>query len=65
MTQKQTWTDTYLGKHKWYRKLRGGYWYKHVFTNDAHELRLNSYRYFWARYGEINRYSVVVEQEIY
>jgi hypothetical protein len=65
MTQKQTWIDTYLGKCKWFRKLRGGYWYKHVYTNDAYELRLDSYRYFWARYGEVNLYSVVVEQEIY
>lgn len=63
--QKVTWMDVYLGKFKWYRKLRGGVWYKHAFTNDAYALRLTSYKNFWARYGEVNRFSRVVGKEIY
>lgn len=65
MKQEQKWIDVYLGKYKWYRKLKKGHWYKHTFTNDAYQLRLNSYQDFWARYGEVNRFTVVVEQEIY
>ena len=65
MAQKQTWIDTYLGKYKWYRKLRKGTWYKHSFKVRAYELKLKSYSDYWTRYGEVNQYSVVVEQEIY
>jgi hypothetical protein len=65
MKQKQTWIDTYLGGYKWYRKLRKGYWYKHQFTKDAEELTFPQGEMWWARYGELNRYSVVIEQEIY
>lgn len=60
----QTWLDVYLGKYKWYRKIRGGYWYKHQFTKDAQELTFIEGKTWWARYGELNRYSIVVEQEI-
>jgi hypothetical protein len=65
MKQKQTWVDTYLGRYKWYRKLRKGYWYQHKFTIDAEELTLPQGKTFWSRYGEINRYSIVIKQEIY
>ena len=65
MKQKHTWIDTYLDKYKWYRKLRKGYWYKHRFTLLGHQLRLNDRRDWWARYGEVNAFSSVIEQEIY
>jgi hypothetical protein len=65
MKQKQTWIDTYLGRYSWYRKLRKGYWYKHQFTKDAQELTFPQGKTWWARYGEINRYSIVIKQEIY
>ena len=65
MENKQTWLDFYLGKYKWYRKKRGGYWYKHQFTKDASELTFTEGVTWWAKYGEINRYSIVIEQEIY
>ncbi len=65
MKNKQTWLDVYLGKYKWYRKIRGGYWYKHQFTKDAIELTFDEGGTWWARYGELNRYSIVIEQEIY
>ena len=65
MKQKQTWLDTYFGKYKFYRKLRGGYWYKHQFTKYAIELTFDEGDTWWARYGELNRYSIVIEQEIY
>jgi hypothetical protein len=65
MKQEQTWIDTYLGRFFWYRKLRKGYWYKHQFTKDAQELTFPQGKTWWARYGEINRYSIVIEQEIY
>jgi hypothetical protein len=64
MKQKQTWVDTYLGRYKWYRKLRKGYWYQHKFTIDAEQLTFQQDNTFWARYGEINRYSIVIKQEI-
>jgi hypothetical protein len=65
MEQKQNWIDNYLGIFSWYRKLRKGYWYKHQFTKDAQELTFQQGKTWWARYGEINRYSIVIEQEIY
>lgn len=61
----QNWLDVYLGKYKWYRKMRGGYWHKHQFTKDARELTFDEGVTFWAKHGEINRYSIVIEQEIY
>lgn len=65
MEQKQTWIDVYLGKYKWYRKLRKGTWYKHRFTQDAQELSFLPNKVWWARYDECNRYSIVIEQEIH
>ena len=62
---KQTWLDVYLGKYKWYRKIKGGYWYKNQFTKHAIELTFDEGGTWWARYGEINRYSIVIEQEYY
>jgi len=63
MKQKQTWLDVYLAKYKWYRKMKKGNWFKHQFTKDALELSLTFQGTWWARYGEINRYSIVIEQE--
>ena len=65
MIQKQTWIDVYLGKYKWYRRLRKGCWYKHQFTKYAQELTFLPGRTWWARYGEINRYSIVIAIENY
>jgi len=65
MKQKQYRIDNYLGRYKWYRKLRKGYWYKHRFNNYTYDGIPYSYKHFWARYGQINGYSVVIEQEIY
>lgn len=62
---KQTWLDVYLGKFKWYRKLRKGTWYKHQFTKDAEELTFPQGNTWWARYGKINRYSDVVATEVF
>ena len=62
---KQSSIDTHLGKYKWYRRLIGGYWYKHQFTRDVQDICVTFVGVWWARYGEINRYSMVVEQEIY
>lgn len=62
---KQTWLDVYLGKYEWYRKLRGGKWYKHQFTNDALELSITFTGNWWALYGKINRYSDVVDTEVW
>jgi len=50
---------------KWFRKLRKGTWYQHEFTNDALQLSYNFIGTFWARYGEINRYSRVIKTEKY
>jgi hypothetical protein len=50
---------------KWYRKWRGGVWYKHSFTHDAMQIGLSPIGTWWARYGKINRYSDVVETEDY
>jgi hypothetical protein len=54
-----------LSKYKWYRKLSKGTWYKHQFTSDAGELTFPQGSTFWARYGNINRYSVVIDTEHY
>jgi len=58
-------TDQYFGIFKWYRKLRKRTWYKHEFTPDASELSVTFVGPFWALYGEINRYSKVIEVEKY
>lgn len=63
MKQKQTWLDVYLGRYKWYRKLKGGKWYLHQFTIHAEELTFSKGDTFWARYGKLNRYTNVIEQE--
>lgn len=59
------WLDVYLGKFKCYRKHTKKKWYKHSFTVDALQLSPNLSGYFWATYGEINRYSVVDKIENY
>lgn len=60
---KQTWLDVYLGKYKWYRKLKRGKWYCHQFTKDAEQLTFPEGKKWWARYGNINRYSRVINEE--
>jgi len=40
MVNKYGWVNTndmkfYLMQYKWYRKWKGGIWYKHQFTEDA------------------------------
>ncbi len=35
---KMSWIDVYLSGYLWYRKLTGGTWYQHIFTQDAAEL---------------------------
>ena len=54
-----------MKRFKWFRKLKGGIWYKHEFTKDAEELTFPQGMTWWARYGEINRYSKVIKIEIY
>jgi len=49
-----------MSRFKWYRKWRGGRWYKHENTYQLPGLLFTS---FWARYGEINRYTKVVDIE--
>lgn len=56
-------TDYYLSNFKWYRKLRKGKWHQHKFTKDAIELSLSFTGTFWALYGEINRYSIVIKED--
>lgn len=55
----------FLSRFKWFRKLKGGVWYKHAFTKDASELTLPTGVEFWAIYSKINRYSDVIEIENY
>lgn len=51
-----------LSDFKWYRKFRGGVWYKH---QNTFQLRGLIFDYFWARYGELNRYTKVSKIENY
>ena len=62
MKVKQTWIDVYLGGYKWYRKLTKVIWYKH---KNTYQLPGLIFDYFWARYGEINRYTKVIATENY
>lgn len=50
---------------KWFRKLKGGVWHKHQFTIDAGQIMLPVGNVFWARYGELNRYTKVISVENY
>lgn len=54
--------DLHLNKFKFYRRLTGGIWYKH---SNTYQLSGLVFDYFWARYGEINRYTKVKEIENY
>lgn len=54
-----------LTNFKWYRKIRGGLWYKHQFTEHAIQLTFTPGNTFWARYGKLNRYTDVVETEFF
>jgi len=50
---------------RWYRRLCGGIWYKHQFTEDAGWICSTWIgNTFWARYDYINRYSEVIKTEI-
>lgn len=60
---KTTWLDIRLGKFKWYRKLKSGKWYQHQFTKDAEQLTFVEGRKWWARYGKLNRYSNIINEE--
>ena len=62
---KPIWSDYYLKKYRWYRKCRKQTWYKHQFTNDALELSITFTGTWWALYGKINRYSDVVDTEVW
>ena len=62
---KPIWSDYYLNKYRWYRKCRKQTWYKHQFTNDALELSITFTGTWWALYGKINRYSDVVDTEVW
>ena len=62
---KQSWIDIYLSRYLCYRKAKGGTWYKHEFTNDATQIKLTEGNTFWARYGNINRYSKVIKIEVF
>jgi len=55
--------DVYLNKYRWYRRWRGGVWYKHQFTKDAEELTFTQGGTWWARHDKINRYSDVIAIE--
>lgn len=57
--------DSYFSNYKWYRKLRGGIWCKHQFTKEAQWICSTWVGTWWARYGELNRYSIVIKQENY
>ena len=54
-----------MKQFKFWRKLKGGTWYKHQFTKDAEELTFPQGKTWWARYGKINRYSNVIATEVY
>ena len=56
---------TIMKRYKFWRKFKGGGWYKHQFTRDANELSFPQGKTWWARYGKINRYSEVIETEDY
>ena len=55
-----------LRRFKFYRRLQGGIWYLHQFTGNA-GYRCSSWigSTFWAKYDKINKYSRVIEIEIY
>ena len=51
--------------YKFWRKFKGGTWYKHQYTKDAEELTFPEGQTWWARYSKINRYSNVISKEVY
>jgi hypothetical protein len=63
--QKPICTDYLLNRFKWYRKWRKCTWHKHQFTSDALELSISFTGTWWALYGKINRYSDVIDTEVW
>jgi hypothetical protein len=57
---KTTWIDVYFCNYKCYRKLTKGTWYKH---QNTYQLPCLIFDYYWARYGELNRFTKIVEIE--
>ena len=55
----------FLKQYKWFRKWRGGIWYKHQFSIHAEQLTFAEVGTWWARYDKINRYSHVIDKEDY
>lgn len=53
----------FLVNFKFYRKYKGGIWYKHQFTEDANNIGLIGT--FWARFSKNNRYTEILETEFY
>jgi len=52
-----------LANFKWYRKRKGGIWYK---RQNTYQLPVSTLSYFWTnKYANINRYTIVVETENY
>lgn len=51
-----------MKRFKFFRKLKKGTWYKH---QNTYQLPGLYFSYMWCRYGEINRYTKVVEIESY
>ena len=49
-----------LSNYKWYRKLTKGTWYRH---QNTYQLPCIVFEYFWARYGELNRFTKVIKTE--
>ena len=54
-----------MSRFKWFRKWKGGTWYKHQFTLDAAQIMLVPGNTFWARYPWLNRYTQVIDTEKY
>lgn len=52
-----------MNRFRFYRKIKGGIWYKHRFTKEANIFGIYEGTTFWARYGNINRYSEVINIE--
>lgn len=53
----------YLVNLKFYRKRKGGTWYKHQFTERANYIGLIGC--FWARFPKNNEFTEIIETEFY
>lgn len=52
-----------MKRFRFWRKLLGGIWYQHEFTEAAEQITMPEGVRFWSRYDSLSRYTKVIKTE--